>query len=44
MMDEVRKSGKKIDSQRLSALLGVPVVETVARTGEGKRRAYGKNP
>ncbi len=42
MMDEVRKSGKKIDSQRLSALLGVPVVETVARTGEGKEELMEK--
>jgi ferrous iron transport protein B len=37
MMDEVRKSGKKIDTRKLSQLLGVPVVETVARSGEGKQ-------
>ncbi len=36
MMDEVRKSGKTIDTQKLSSLFGVPIVETVARTGEGK--------
>ncbi|HDQ40502.1 MAG TPA: ferrous iron transport protein B [Desulfonatronum sp.] len=36
MMDEVRKQGRRIDTNRLSSLLGVPVVETVARTGEGK--------
>lgn len=36
MMDEVRKQGRRIDTKRLSSLLGVPVVETVARTGEGK--------
>ncbi len=36
MMDEVRKQGRRIDAQRLSSLLGIPVVETVARTGEGK--------
>lgn len=36
MMDEVRKQGRRIDTQRLSSLLGIPVVETVARTGEGK--------
>lgn len=36
MMDEVRKKGVTIDSGRLSKLMGVPVVETVARTGKGK--------
>lgn len=36
MMDEVRKQGRRIDTNHLSKLLGVPVVETVARTGEGK--------
>lgn len=36
MMDEVRKQGRRIDAKRLSSLLGIPVVETVARTGEGK--------
>jgi len=36
MMDEVRKLGRRIDVRRLSSLLGIPVVETVARTGEGK--------
>lgn len=35
MMDEARKQGLRIDAARLSELLGVPVVETVARTGEG---------
>ena len=36
MMDEIRKSGRRIDTQLLSDRLGVPVVETVARKGEGK--------
>ncbi|GBC60351.1 ferrous iron transporter B [Desulfonema ishimotonii] len=36
MMDEVRKSGKKIDTAELSRLLKMPVIETVARIGEGK--------
>jgi ferrous iron transport protein B len=36
MMDEVRKGGRTIDTPKLSDLLGVPVVETVARKGEGK--------
>jgi len=36
MMDEVRKKGIRIDSKKLSELMGVPVVECVARRGEGK--------
>lgn len=36
MMDEVRQSGRRIDTKKLSSLLGIPVVETVARKGEGK--------
>lgn len=35
MMDEARKQGIRIDAARLAGLLGVPVVETVARSGEG---------
>jgi ferrous iron transport protein B len=35
MIDEARKQGLRIDAARLSQLLGLPVVETVARTGEG---------
>lgn len=35
MMDEARASGVHIDVARLSERLGAPVVETVARTGEG---------
>ncbi|MDD2966779.1 MAG: ferrous iron transport protein B [Desulfovibrionaceae bacterium] len=38
MMDEVRRKGIGIDLARLSALLKSPVVEIVARTGEGKER------
>jgi ferrous iron transport protein B len=38
MMDEVRKKGRVIDTNKLSELLNVPVVETVARTGEGKKK------
>ncbi len=37
MMDEVAKQGKRIDSARLSELMQVPVVETVARQGKGKQ-------
>ena len=36
MMDEVRKKGIHIDSKKLSELLGVPVIECVARKGEGR--------
>lgn len=39
MMDEVRKRGDSIDTKRLSRLLGVPVVETVGRTGIGVTEA-----
>ena len=35
MMDEARAMGMSIDVPTLSQRLGVPVVETVARTGEG---------
>lgn len=35
MMDEVRKKGIDINAQILSQRLGVPVVETVAKTGKG---------
>ena len=36
MMDEVQRKGRRIDSRRLAELLDVPVVETVARAGQGK--------
>lgn len=36
MMDEVRAKNWHIDTGKLSSLLGVPVIETVARHGEGK--------
>ncbi|MDY3619071.1 ferrous iron transport protein B [Agathobaculum sp.] len=35
MMDIVKKNGDRIDTGRLSAMLGVPVVETAAVKGEG---------
>ena len=35
MMDEAKSAGLIIDSGRLEQLLGVPVVETVARSGTG---------
>lgn len=35
MMDEARKAGYQIDTARLSLALSSPVIETVARSGEG---------
>ncbi|MFO7983495.1 MAG: ferrous iron transport protein B [Desulfuromonadales bacterium] len=37
MMDEARKRGIRIDHKRLGELLGCPIIETVARSGEGKK-------
>ncbi|MEL7640178.1 MAG: ferrous iron transport protein B [Solidesulfovibrio sp.] len=37
MMDEVRRSGVTIDVDKLSKLLGVPVVPCVARLGQGRK-------
>ena len=34
MMDEAEKCGIKIDTERLSELLGVPVIETAAAEGK----------
>lgn len=38
MMDEAKRKGIRIDSEKLSQLLGVPVVETVASRGVGLSR------
>lgn len=35
MMDEADRGGVRIDAKRLSAKLGLPVVKTIARSGEG---------
>ncbi|ACN17328.1 FeoB2 [Desulforapulum autotrophicum HRM2] len=37
MMDVAKKRGVKIDTEKLSQLLNIPVVPTVARTGKGKQ-------
>ncbi len=37
MIDVAQKRGIKIDAKKLSSLLGVPVIPTVARTGKGKK-------
>jgi ferrous iron transport protein B len=42
MMDEAKKQGLRIDRIRLSQLLGCPVVETVARSGTGKKELIEK--
>lgn len=38
MMDDARKQGLRIDTDKLSKLLNCPVVETVARSGKGKKQ------
>ena len=38
MYDELKESGHKLDIDQLGTLLGVPVVPTVGRTGEGVQR------
>ncbi|KIH77353.1 ferrous iron transport protein B [Geoalkalibacter ferrihydriticus] len=42
MIDDAKKQGLRIDTGRLSELLGCPVVETVARTGQGKQELTAK--
>ena len=37
MIDVAKKRGIEINAEKLSTLLGVPVVPTVARTGKGKQ-------
>jgi ferrous iron transport protein B len=40
MIDECRTRGIVVDSKGLGALFGVPVVETIAITGEGLRKLF----
>jgi len=42
MMDEAGKQGLRIDRARLAGLLGCPIVETVARSGAGKKELVEK--
>lgn len=42
MMDEAEKAGLRIDTQRLSERLGVPVMPCVGRTGKGVREVLEK--
>ncbi len=37
MIDVAKKRGIKINAEKLSTLLGVPIVPTIARTGQGKK-------
>ncbi len=40
MYDELRQSGNRLDIQQLEALLGMPIVPTVGRTGEGVEQLF----
>ena len=40
MYDELRDSGNRLDIDLLGTLLGVPIVPTVGRTGEGVRELF----
>jgi ferrous iron transport protein B len=40
MMDEAQRKGVQIDSQRLSSLLGIPVVPAVASMGKGLKELF----
>ena len=40
MYDEFRKRGDQLDTERLGQLLGMPLVPTVSRTGEGIDRLF----
>ncbi len=35
MIDELHRSGRRLDTEKLASLLGIPVVATVARQGQG---------
>ena len=40
MYDEFRKRGDKLDTEQLGRLLGIPIVPTVSKTGEGVDRLF----
>jgi len=40
MYDELRESGNQLDRQQLGTLLGVPIVPTVGKTGEGVKELF----
>lgn len=41
MFDELKQKGISLDYKKLSEMIGVPIVPTVARTGEGIRQLFG---
>lgn len=40
MYDELRTSGNQLDHEQMGQLLGIPVIPTVGRTGEGIERLF----
>ena len=40
MMDEAQRKGIKIDTKKLSDLLGIPVIPTIAKAGKGLRELF----
>lgn len=40
MYDELRDSGNQLDIQQLGTLLGVPIVPTIGKTGEGVKELF----
>jgi len=40
MMDEAQRKGIKIDAQKLSTVLGIPVIQTIATTGKGLKELF----
>ncbi|MGQ9777275.1 MAG: ferrous iron transport protein B [Thermodesulfobacteriota bacterium] len=40
MMDEARRKGIQIDHQKLSRILGIPVIPTIAKTGKGLKELF----
>jgi ferrous iron transport protein B len=40
MMDEAQRKGIKIDIQKLSNVLGIPVIPTIATTGKGLKELF----
>lgn len=40
MYDELRKSGDKLDYEQLGHLMGIPMIPTVSRSGEGLRKLF----
>ena len=40
MMDEAKRKGIQIDIQKLSSILGIPVIPAIATTGKGLRELF----